>query len=225
MTYDVVHTRPEVDEDLLRRMRTLSSATVHEVMDRHGALCSTIKPIRQGMHICGRAFTVWAEPGDNLIVHKALSMAAKDDVLVVCNRMPEAGFWGEVMSVAAMSRGIVGLLTDGAVRDTQAIAKRGFPVFAANTCIKGTLKHMPGKINHAIIMGGQIIHPGDIVMGDDDGVVVIPLEWAQSVYEGSVIRETREAEIVQKLERGMTTLELLNLEAPYRALGLSEETP
>ena len=224
MKYDVMHSRPMVEDGIIKGLSVIGSATAHEVMGRRGAIASVIKPIRPGMKICGRALTVWAEPGDNLIVHKALSMMQKGDVLVVCNRMPEMGFWGEVMTVAAMSRGAAGLLTDGAVRDTEAIAKRGFSVFSANKCIRGTLKYMPGRINHPIVIGEQTVNPGDIILGDDDGAVVIPWTEAEAVLKGSIAREEKEAKLMKMLSEGKTTMEVLGLEKVYAALNLTEES-
>lgn len=221
--FDVISTRPSLEAGALEAIMGVTAATAHEVMGRKGAVDSRIKPISPGMRACGRAFTVWAEPGDNLIVHKALSMAGPGDVLVVCARLAEEGFWGEVMTVAAMARGITALVTDGGVRDTAAIAKRGFPVFAANKCVKGTLKVCPGAINHPIVLGGQLIRPGDIIIADDDGVVVVPYEQAADVASGAIKREAKEAALMERLMAGETTMDALKLWDAWDKLGLTEE--
>ena len=129
------------------------------------------------------------------------------------------------MTTAALGRGVNGLVTDGAVRDSEPISKRGFPVFSANLCIKGTLKRMPGRINHPMVMAGQWIHPGDIVLGDDDGVVVIPWQEADGVLERARARERKEAAFMERLLRGESTMDLLGLNEAYQSLGLSEEPP
>ncbi|HEY5583830.1 MAG TPA: 4-carboxy-4-hydroxy-2-oxoadipate aldolase/oxaloacetate decarboxylase [Ruminiclostridium sp.] len=222
--YDIVRNFKRPDDSLINNYNLMTSATLHEVLQRRGALSSYIKPIWPGMKLCGSALTVQCEPGDNLMIHKALAIAKPGDVLVVSvGGYVEAGFWGEVMTIAAISRGIKGLLTDGSVRDTMAIKEHGFPIFSKGICIKGTTKLTPGKINHQLILGGICINPGDIILGDNDGVVVVPLEEAEKALSGAIAREEKEKILMQKLESGQLTMDLLNLNDPFNELGLKEE--
>ena len=146
------------------------AATVHEAMGKIGALDTRIRPAWFGAHVCGAALTVQSRPGDNLMLHKAVSMAKPGDVLVVhVDGFPEAGMWGEILTVATMQKGIRGLVIDGGVRDTMPIKELDFPMFSLAYSIKGTTKMTPGCINHPIVIGGVTVNPGDIVIGDNDG--------------------------------------------------------
>jgi 4-hydroxy-4-methyl-2-oxoglutarate aldolase len=174
---------------------------------------------------CGVALTVKSRPGDNLMLHKAVALAQPGDMLVVDNDgFLEAGQWGEIITVAAMQKGIVGLVTNGAVRDTLQIRDLGFPVFCAGISIKGTTKAVPGKINNPITFEGMIVNPGDIVVGDNDGVVVIPPGEATKLLEAARAKEKAEAEIIAKIKAGSSTMDLLGINEAYKRLGLSEET-
>lgn len=209
------------DAELVKGLSEQSSATIHEAGGKIGAVSSLIKPLFPGIKVCGPALTVLAPAGDNIIVHQALYEAEPGDVLVVNNGgMTEFGFWGEIMAVAAQARGIVGLVTDGAVRDSVQMKERGFPVFAAGVCIKGTAKDDLGFIGFPLNLGGIIVRPGDIVLGDDDGLVVIPVESAGELLEKAENREEKEAEYFKKLENGRSTLELYGLGERLNKLGM-----
>jgi 4-hydroxy-4-methyl-2-oxoglutarate aldolase len=189
-----------------------STATVHEAMGRRGALPSEIKPIVPTMRVCGPAFTVDSPPMDNLLLHRAIYAAAAGDVLVVrIADYHEAGYWGEIMGVAAQSRGLAGLVIDGGVRDSQELAAMGFPTFARRLCIQGTTKHGGGALNRPIVVGAVIVEPGDIVLGDADGVVVIPKAEGQAVLKTSIRRVKHEEEVKRQLRAGKSTLEIYGL--------------
>ncbi len=222
---DVIKTVSRTDKALIEALGKIQSATLHEVMGKRGAFPHTIKPIWPEMTLCGSAMTVKARPGDNLMLHKAVSLAQPGDLLVVENDgFIEAGMWGEIITVAAMEKGITGLVTNGGVRDTVQIRQLGFPVFCAGVSIKGTTKSVPGKINHPVSFEGVIIHPGDIIVGDNDGVVVVPRAEAQKVLEAAQAKEAAEAEIIRKIRAGQSTMDLLGLQEAYQRLDLSEET-
>lgn len=222
--YDVVKNYPRVDRALVDALGEIQSATLHEAMGKRGALPHTIKPIWPGMHLSGSALTVKSRPGDNLMLHKAVSLAQPGDVLVVDNDgFLEAGLWGEIITVAAMQKGIVGLVTNGAVRDTLPIRDLGFPVFCAAVSIKGTTKAVPGKINNPLQFDGVIILPGDVIVADNDGVVVIPCAEAQQVLQAAQAKEKVEAEVIRQIRTGKSTMDLLGFQESYARLGLSEE--
>lgn len=222
--YDVVKNFPRPDQALVEALGKVQSATLHEAMGKRGALPHYIKPIWPGCNLCGVALTVKSRPGDNLMLHKAVSLAHPGDVLVVDNDgFVEAGLWGEIITVAAMQRGIVGIVTNGAVRDTVPIRELGFPVFCAGVSIKGTTKAVPGKINNPISFDGVTVYPGDVVVGDSDGVVIVPRTEAKQVLEAALAKDRSEAEVMRKIREGQSTMDLLGFNDAYKRLGLSEE--
>ncbi len=189
----------------------LDSATLHEAAGQIGALPSGIKPIAHGMRLEGPAFTVSSPPANNLWLHKALAVATAGDVLVVeVGGHYEAGYWGEIMTVAAQARGVVGLVIDGCVRDVEQITALGFPVCSHGLCIRGTGKDTttPGSLNDPIRIGDVTISPGDLIVGDGDGVVAIPSDRVEEVLEKSQERLDKEAAVMERLRRGETTLDI-----------------
>jgi 4-hydroxy-4-methyl-2-oxoglutarate aldolase len=187
------------------------SATLHEAAGKIGALPSAIKPIFPGMRLEGPALTVSSPPANNLWLHKAVAEASAGDVLVVeVGGHYEAGYWGEIMTVAAQARAVVGLVIDGCVRDVEQIIGLGFPVFARGLCIRGTGKDTepPGALNEPITIGDVSISPGDLVVGDSDGVVAIPSDRVEEVLAKSRERQDKEAAIMERLRQGETTLDI-----------------
>jgi 4-hydroxy-4-methyl-2-oxoglutarate aldolase len=208
---------------LVRELAAYDSATVHEAYGGKGALQSDLKPLDNGMKVCGPAATVAARPGDNLILHKAIYVAARGDVLVVsAGGYVEAGPWGEIMTLAARERGILGLVIDGAVRDSNAIRDLRFPVFSRGVCIKGTTKETLGLINHPLHIGGVLIQPGDVVLGDADGVVAVAARDLPAVLEKCRQRKEKEEKIREELKKGRSTLELFGFDKILEAKGLRE---
>lgn len=194
---------------LIKEVGAISTATIHEAMGKTGALPPAIKPLNQNMKVCGTAFTVQTIPGDNLLLHRALAAASAGDVLVVnVSDFYEAGYWGEIMTVAALQKGIAGLVIDGCVRDAEAIEELAFPLFSRGLCIKGTTKFGQGTLKQSIIIGDTKVRPGDIVVGDRDGVVVVPSGHLQTTIEVAKKREQKEAATMAELRNGRTTLEI-----------------
>jgi 4-hydroxy-4-methyl-2-oxoglutarate aldolase len=186
-----------------------SVATVHEAAGRIGALSSAVKPIAAGMKLSGPAFPLSLKPGDNLALHQALYAAPAGSVLVIdAFDFLEAGPFGEIMAVAAQVRGIAGLVTTGSVRDRDAIAALGFAVFAKGLCVKGTDKHVPAKLGGPVVIDGVVVNPGDWVLGDADGVVVIPAAAAGDVLDRSIEREAKERTIIDRIRKGERTLDV-----------------
>ena len=205
--------------DVIEALRDLGSATVHEAQGGRGALGSRIKPIDPGSRLGGRALTVDAAPADNLIIHVALLKAQPGDVLVVdAKAFMEAGPWGDVLTEAAMVKGIAGLVIDGAVRDAAAIEAMGFPVFCGGLSIKGTGKNQPGRVGAPVLVAGTMVNTGDIVIGDRDGVVVVRADEAQAILESARARAAKEEGFRASLRAGHSTVELLGLEDAIRRL-------
>jgi 4-hydroxy-4-methyl-2-oxoglutarate aldolase len=192
----------------------LSAATVHEAYDGRGALPSAIKPVQPRFRLCGPVFTVDCPPGDNLGLHRAIAAAAPGDVIVADVRgHTEAGYWGELLTHAALARGLAGLLIAGGVRDLQEISTLGFPVFASHVCIRGTTKDPAGdgRLGGPIRIGEVDVHPGDTVVADADGAVVVRAAEVPAVAAAARVRVAAEREAVQRLRRGDSTLEILGL--------------
>jgi 4-hydroxy-4-methyl-2-oxoglutarate aldolase len=194
--------------------RTISSATLHEAGGRIGALPHSIKPIAPGWKLCGPAITVHGPGGDNLWLHRALYVAQPGDVLVVnVSGAVEYGYWGDIMTSAARKQGLGGLVIDGCVRDGAELAQAGFPVFARGLAMRGTGKDFAatGWINRPVLMGDVIVAPGDLVVGDGDGVAVLPREAAGTIIAAALAREAKEADVLRRIAAGERTVDIYAL--------------
>lgn len=202
-----------IDPPTLKGAAGVPSTTLHEAAGRIGALPSAIQVATRGLSICGPAVTVHSPGGDNLWLHRAIYVAKPGDVLVVyTNGVYDYGYWGEIMSTAAKVRGLGGLVIDACVRDADALSKVGLPVFSRGFCVRGTDKDYGaiGWINAPIYFGGIIVKPGDLIVGDADGVVAIPRERASEVVNAGQAREIKEVDIMERLRAGERTLEVYN---------------
>ncbi|SDO24453.1 4-hydroxy-4-methyl-2-oxoglutarate aldolase [Janthinobacterium sp. OK676] len=205
----------------LHALRQLGAATIYEAQGAKGALDSGIKPIAPGMRLAGPALTVDTRPADNLMLHYAMLKARPGDVLVVdAKGFLEAGVWGDVFTEQAQRIGLAGLVIHGAVRDAAAMTEAGFPVFSRGLSIKGTGKHQPGRLNVTVTIGDVAIDPGDVIVGDQDGVVVVKRNEVDAVLRKSRQREEKEAQFRQQIRDGATTVDLLGLEETLRRLEL-----
>ena len=222
----MVHVRTDVRKpvpSLVDAFRELDVATVYEASGRKGYIDFSIKPAARGARICGPAYTVQCSSGDNLMLHKALQRAVEGDILVAATGdAPDFGYWGGMMAVAAMARGIAGLALDGCIRDSAEINRMGFPVFCRGFCIRGTMKSTLGLINYPLIFGKATIFPGDLVLGDDDGMVVVRFDEIEEVLEKSRQRVAFEESKANQLRDGVTSVELNKLEKVFDSLGLVE---
>lgn len=197
-------------EDVLNAIN-LPSATVHEAYGTRGAMPPRIRPVHPTMRVCGQAVTVRCPVGDNLRIHHAMYLAQAGDVVVVSVDDDEPfGYWGEIMTVAAQVRGLGGLVIDGCVRDHDQLVEHGFPVFAAGLCIRGTKKDpsRDGAINAPIRIGDIDIFPGDVVVGDADGVVAVKRADVAEVAASSAAREASEVDIIARLRSGERTIDM-----------------
>jgi 4-hydroxy-4-methyl-2-oxoglutarate aldolase len=209
---------------LIQSFAVLGPATVYEAAGRIGSVDPGIKPLAPGIRILGPAFTVVCHPQDNLMLHKALQLAQPGDVLVAsAGGHFHAGYWGGLMTTAAMAKGIAGLAIDGCVRDSAEIVQMGFPVFSRGSCMRGTTKGVLGKINHRVLFGEVLVHPGDLVLGDDDGMVVIPQAEIEKVLEAANRRVEAEKIKAEKLRKGVSSVELNKLDPVFASLGLVQE--
>lgn len=209
--------------ETLQELKAMGSATIHEAQGQSGAMASAIKPIDPGFRLAGPAYTIDCRPDDNLAIHFALTKAKPGDVLVVdAKAFVEAGPWGDVMSFAAQKAGIAGLVIDGAVRDSATVVEMGFPIFCRGLSIKGTAKNQPGRVQVPIVCGGVAVRPGDIVVGDRDGVVVIKRERTEEVLDLSRKREAKEDSMRKAIDEGATIADLIGLGAVFERLGMAE---
>lgn len=206
----------------IKQLRDLGAATVYEAQGAKGALDSGMKPIDPTCRLAGRALTVDARPADNLILHHAVLQAKPGDILVVdAKGFMEAGPWGDVLTIQAMKLGIAGLVINGCVRDANLIIDLGFPVFCRGLSIKGTGKNQPGKVNVPITMGDVVINPGDIIVGDRDGLVVVAQNEVEFAISSSLERERKEDQMRKAIEEeGKTTADLLKLSDTLQRFGL-----
>jgi 4-hydroxy-4-methyl-2-oxoglutarate aldolase len=189
----------------------LGAATVYEASGAEGGVDPAIQALWPGARVCGVALPVECAIGDNLAIHRALGAAQPGTVLMVDGHRHLAGYWGEVMTAAAQARGVAGLVIDGGARDSVAIERLGFPVFARARSILRTVKHEPGRVGEPVVVGGVAVRPGDVVLGDADGVVVVRSERLDEVLAASHARVAREEAIMARLRAGELTLDLLGL--------------
>ncbi|CAH0343386.1 4-carboxy-4-hydroxy-2-oxoadipate aldolase/oxaloacetate decarboxylase [Rhizobium sp. CECT 9324] len=215
---DIAERPAQADIDALAKF---SPATIHEAQGRRGALSSRLKPVDYRMKLCGPAFTVKCAPRDNIMLQLAINYAKPGDIIVVsAGEYEEAGSFGDVLANACLAKGIGGLVTDTGVRDTLQLRDLGFPVFSLSVCIKGTVKETIAAVNDSIIVGGETIHPGDIIVGDADGLVVVRREDAQDAAKLSQAREDAETGFIEAYKQGKSVIEVSNLEAVLKAKGL-----
>ena len=202
----------ELTREILEKLQKLPTGNVADSntsAPRQGVMDSGIKPLDSKTHMIGRAVTARCYPGDNLALHQAIYTAKAGDVLVLdCHGYKEAGHFGDIMALACHVRGIAGVVIDGSCRDAEDIKAIGLPVFVRALNPSGTVKKSLGEINVPVICGGVRVNPGDIILGDCDGVVVVPQESEDIVFANAQAKYEKEAHIVEQLKAGKTTLEI-----------------
>lgn len=209
------------DAQTLRGLASIDSATLHEAIGRRGSLGVDLRPIQNGVHIVGTAITVLSHPGDNMMLHAAVEVIRPGDILVVATTAPSThGMFGELLATSLVAHGAIGLVTDAAVRDTSALRAMGFPVWTRHVSVQGTVKSTGGSVNVPIVIGGQLIMPGDVVCADDDGVVVATREESASALTKSAARLEKEATTRERLRRGELGLDFYGLRATLDAAGV-----
>lgn len=204
-----------ITSELLERARRFPVATLHEAAGRAGALPASIKPVDPDFRVCGRAYPLQCLPGHNLRLHHALLTAAPGDVLVAdVGEGMEYGYWGEILSAAAKAKGLGGLVIHGCVRDRVELTQSGFPVFATGLCVRGTGKTPGGSVGEPVRVGDVQVAPGDLVVGDVDGVIVLPAQSTEQVVQAAGAREAAEAEILARIARGEDTVTIYGFPPP-----------
>ncbi|MFJ6912639.1 4-carboxy-4-hydroxy-2-oxoadipate aldolase/oxaloacetate decarboxylase [Streptomyces sp. NPDC101133] len=200
-------------------------ATVGEAMGRTGLLGPGIRPVQQGVRVAGTAVTVLSWPGDNLMIHAAVEQCGEGDILVVTTTSPSTdGMFGELFATALRRRGVRGLVTGAGIRDTQELREMGFAAWSRAVSAQGTVKATGGSVNVPVALDGQVVHPGDVVVADDDGVVVVPRERARQVVEASEAREKKEAASRAAFLDGQLGLDRYGLRERLRQLGVTYQT-
>lgn len=188
-----------------------SAATLYEACPDGRACDPALRPVWPGARVAGPAFTVQGIGGDNLALHRAVAAAPPGSLLVADLQAAAYGHWGEILAVAAQQRGIAGVVIDGGVRDIAEQARLGFPVFARHVTVVGTGKEHPGRFAVPVRVGGVVIRPGDLVIGDADGVVVIPAPSVGTTLDRADARTASEKSALEAIRGGMTTIEYYHL--------------
>lgn len=221
MTAVVFRDPPRVGLDTARAFAPFGVATVHEAQGRTGLLASAIRPAWPRARAAGAAVTVSVAPADNWMIHVAVEQCREGDMLVVAPTSPsDAGYFGELLACSLRARGVVGLVIDAGCRDLAALAEMGFPVWSRAVCAQGTVKETLGSVNVPVVCAGQLVHPGDLVIADDDGVVVVPRESAGAVLRASETREQKEAEVRKRLQAGELGLDIYGMRDALARKGL-----
>ena len=192
--------------EIVEKFKECSVSSIADGMNRFFCVAPEIKMVNQksGLRMVGSALTVKTRPIDNLMVHKALDMAQPGDVIVIdAGGNMDSAVFGEIMVKMANKKGVAGYVIDGCIRDSSAIKKMDFPVFARGVTPKGPYKDGPGEINLPISCGGVVVNPGDIIVGDEDGIVIIPPSEAENLLKKALAKEKKEEKIIENIEKGI----------------------
>jgi 4-hydroxy-4-methyl-2-oxoglutarate aldolase len=228
MNHKIVRSIRRPDAEIVRLLGDLGVATVHEAQGRTGLLRPYMRPIYPSAKASGPAVTVLCHPGDNLMIHAAIEVCKPGDILVVAPLSESTdGMFGELLGVSCRAHGVAGLIIDAGVRDTADLSGMQFPVWAKAVSAQGTVKATAGSVNVPIVCAGAVVNPGDVIVGDADGVVVVPRQAAAEIAKLGEQRRAKEEKSRERLAKGELGIEFYGLRAKLVELGVEyvDETP
>jgi 4-hydroxy-4-methyl-2-oxoglutarate aldolase len=221
MAHKIVRRIPRPDAQAVKLLGELGVATIHEAQGRTGAMQPYMRPIYSAARAAGPAITVVCHPGDNLMIHAAVEVCKPGDVLVVVTTSESTdGMFGDLLGTSCQAHGVVGLVIDAGVRDTTELTEMKFPVWAKAISPQGTVKASPGSVNVPVVCAGMLVNPGDVVVGDADGVVVVPRAAAAEVAKAGQQRIAKEEKTRERLAKGELGVEFYGLRAKLAELGV-----
>jgi 4-hydroxy-4-methyl-2-oxoglutarate aldolase len=221
VSHQVVRNIRRPDPDVILALGELGVATVHEAQGRTGLMKPYMRPIYPSAKVSGTAVTVSSQPGDNLMIHAALEVCKRGDILVVTTTSESTdGMFGELLGVSCEARGVVGLIIDAGVRDTAELTAMDFPVWAKAISAQGTVKSTAGSVNVPVVCAGMTVHPGDVVVADADGVVVVARAQAAEVAAAGRDRIAKEEKTRERLRNGELGIDFYGLRDKLKQLGV-----